>query len=142
MISSSDSVARTRTKGGASRRGPTYAVTSPNRRCSSQSVRACAISSGVRATKFHHIRTVSGNGGPPISKYATSSRLLNETLERLVPRCVQVTVFQRLTLDGAVTTQDQRGMLVAGIQTQLHTASGVHLDIGADEVGIVRPGRL
>src|SRR4030095_14124376 len=58
------------------------------------------------------------------------------------PKVVQATVFQRLTLDEAVTTQDQRGMLVAGIQTQLHTASGMDLDVGADEVGIVRPGRL
>jgi hypothetical protein len=39
-------------------------VTSPKRRRASQSPRAATISSVVRATKFHHIRTVSPKGAP------------------------------------------------------------------------------
>ena len=46
-----------RVSAGAASRGPEYAFTSPNRRCSSQSVHACVISSGVRATKLHQIRS-------------------------------------------------------------------------------------
>ena len=74
------------TRLGAARRGPEYPVTSPNRRRSSQSVRASAISPGVRATKFHHIRIFSGNGGPPISSKRDPDRLAKHALERLAPR--------------------------------------------------------
>ena len=57
-----------RSQARALRRGPLYAATSPNRRRSSQSARACAISYCVRRTKFHHITTFSGNGAPPVRR--------------------------------------------------------------------------
>jgi hypothetical protein len=52
----------------------------------SQAARASVISSRVRATKFHHMRTGASNGSPPISRARVSARADSASSSRPSPR--------------------------------------------------------
>ena len=93
-----------------------------------QSACARAISSWVRATKFHHISTGSSNGTPPNDLYTRGDA-------ELVAADTEVAGFDdgAIHLDGA-GDQDQR-VLVVGPERQ-RGGAGAEVEVDADVVGV------
>src|SRR6266496_2949349 len=78
-------VSRTASSGGAASGSPSYPFTVPNLPLA-HSPAAAVISSGVRATKFHHISSGSPSGTPPSRKSLLPAAAAIVSCSRPVPR--------------------------------------------------------
>jgi hypothetical protein len=91
----------------------------------------------VRATKFHHMRILSGNGGPDQQESAT--RPTGETHRGTVgAKVIQYALLQRLPFKAAVPIQDKRGVFVRRFQWHIERGSRTQLDIAAEDPGMMR----
>ena len=120
---------------------PSREVTGPKRSRSSpcQAVRASAISSRVRATKFHHMRISDSNGVPPSSD---DPGPVVDLQAQLVPARAEVGEEpggDDLAVDLGGAVEHHEGVLVPGVERHRRRA-GPQVQLGADVVG-VGPGR-